>query len=56
MSSTKQKIIKNVSKKNFQDDGSCTAEYQGIVLKVFGGLPNEIVNVEVLREYDNNLG
>lgn len=55
MSSTKQKIINNVSLKNFQDDGSCNAEYQGNELKVFGGLPSEIVNVEVLREYDNKL-
>ena len=39
-------IIKNLNLKQFLNDGSCEAEYLGNRLRVFGGIAEEIVDVE----------
>ena len=41
-------IIKNLYLKHFLQDGSCEAEYLGNKLRVFGGIEEEIVDVEVI--------
>ena len=41
-------IIKNLNLKQFLNDGSCEAEYLGNKLRVFGGIEEEIVDVEVI--------
>jgi len=41
-------IIKNLNLKQILQDGSCEAEYLGNRLRVFGGIEEEIVDVEVV--------
>ena len=41
-------IIKNLNLEQFLNDGSCEAEYLGNRLRVFGGIAEEIVDVEVV--------
>ena len=41
-------IFKNLNLKQFLNDGSCEAEYLGNRLRVFGGIEEEIVDVEVV--------
>ena len=41
-------IIKNLNLKQILNDGSCEAEYLGNRLRVFGGIEEEIVDVEVV--------
>jgi 23S rRNA (uracil1939-C5)-methyltransferase len=55
MSSKNPEVLENLILNEFQDDGSCSASYPGDKLKIFGGIPGEIVNVEVIRKFDDEL-
>ena len=48
-------IIKNIPLQDFEIDGSCKANYLGENLKVFGGLPEEIVDLKVVTRFDDDL-
>ena len=48
-------IIKNILLDDYGDDGSCKATFLGENLKVFGGIPKEIVDIKVMSRFDDNL-
>ena len=48
-------IIKNILLDDYEDDGSCKATFLGENLKVFGGIPKEIVDIKVMSRFDDNL-
>ena len=55
MNSKNPEVLENLILNEFQDDGSCSASYHGDKLKIFGGIPGEMVNVEVVRKFDDEL-
>ena len=48
-------IIKNISLSDYEDDGSCHAFFLGENLKVFGGIPKEIVDIKIITRFDEYL-
>ena len=48
-------IIKNILLNDFENDGSCHAIFLGENLKIFGGMPKEIVDIKVMTRFDDYL-
>mgnify|MGYP001376607780 CR=1 FL=1 len=48
-------IIKNILLDEYEEDGSCKAMFLGENLKVFGGIPKEIVDIKVMTRFDGYL-
>ena len=48
-------IIKNILLNDYENDGSCHAIFLGENLKIFGGIPKEIVDIKVITRFDDYL-
>jgi len=48
-------IIKNISLNDYEEDGSCKAIFLGENLKVFGGIPKEVVDIKIITRFDDYL-
>ena len=48
-------IIKNILLNDYENDGSCHANFMGENLKIFGGIPKEIVDIKVITRFDDYL-